>query len=70
MSEKLLTDDEAHEALHSAIEVLTRKKGATVRAETALRAGEKMLTLLQMGLLAASDAQTDDPTRLPPVSLP
>ena len=59
-----LTDTEAYDLLHKAAEVLSSGQGATVRAETALRAGEKMLFLLQMGLVSAMENDGDDPTCL------
>jgi hypothetical protein len=59
-----LTDTEAYDLLHKAAEVLASGKGESVRAETALRAGEKMLFLLQMGLVSAMENNGDNPTRL------
>lgn len=66
-----LTDNEAHDLLHRARVLFEGQTGATVRAETALRSGEKMLGLLMLGLLIASENGTDDPTSpqpLPPKS--
>lgn len=69
MSEKSpLSDNQAHDLLSQAADLFAGKKGETVRAETALRAGEKMLTLLGLGLLAASEMGTDDPVKPPPIT--
>jgi hypothetical protein len=54
-----LTDDEAYERIHAALLALGREKGATVRADTSLKAARKALTLLQLGLLAAMEKGSD-----------
>lgn len=69
MAQGPLSDTEAHELLAKAADLVATGSGETVRAETALRSAEKMLHLLQIGLLAAAEAGTDDPTK-PPISLP
>lgn len=58
-----LTDTEVYDLLFQAVELLSTGSGETVRGETALRAGEKMLHLLQIGLLNGMENGTDDPTR-------
>lgn len=59
MADDKLSDDEAYETLHRAFLALGKKAGATVRADTALEAARRSLTLLQMGLLKASDEGDD-----------
>ncbi|AQS61787.1 hypothetical protein AGRHK599_LOCUS1208 [Rhizobium rhizogenes] len=60
MSEKSpLTDNQAHDALLNALSQVKGQKGETVRAETSLRAAEQALTLLSLGLLMASEANSD-----------
>jgi hypothetical protein len=67
MSEKPpLSDTQAHDLILNALNQFLGRTGETVRAETALRASEKALLLLSLGLLAASETETDDPTSLPP----
>ncbi len=63
--EKPLTDNEAHTLLNEAWQLFSGKTGATVRAETALRTGERALLMLQIGLIAAAEAGTDDPKKPP-----
>lgn len=58
MSEKL-NDDQAHDLLTNARMTLAEAKGATVRSETALRAAEKSLMLLSLGLLMAAEEGED-----------
>lgn len=58
MSEKL-SDDQAHDLLTNARMTLAEAKGATVRSETALRAAEKSLMLLSLGLLMAAEEGAD-----------
>ena len=60
MSEKSpLTDNQAHDALLNALSLVKGETGATVRAETSLRAAEQALRLLSLGLLMASEANSD-----------
>ncbi|MDO6966984.1 hypothetical protein [Rhizobium alvei] len=59
MSKKLLTDNEAHDALLQARELLSQKSGITKRAETAIRAADKALLLLAIGLLMAAEEGSD-----------
>lgn len=60
MSEKPpLSDNQAHDALLNALTHVKGQKGATVRAETSLRAAEQALSLLSLGLLMASEANSD-----------
>lgn len=40
--------------------MLARAKGQTVRAETAIRAADKALLLLSLGLLMAAEQNGDD----------
>lgn len=58
MSEKL-SDNQAHDLLTNARMTLAQAKGETVRAETALRAAEKSLMLLSLGLLMAAEEGSD-----------
>lgn len=59
MSKNLLNDNEAHDALIQARELLVRKSGITKRAETALRAADTALGALAFGLLSASERGSD-----------
>jgi hypothetical protein len=71
MSEKSpLSDNQAHDLLTQAADLFADRKGTTVRAETALRSAEKMLTLLSLGLLMASEMGTDDPVKPPSINPP
>lgn len=58
MSEKL-TDNQAHDLLTNARMMLAAATGETVRSETALRAAEKSLMLLSLGLLMAAEEGSD-----------
>lgn len=40
--------------------MIAQSKGQTVRAETALRAADKALLLLSLGLLMAAEQNSDD----------
>jgi hypothetical protein len=61
MPQKLpLTDNEAHSLLTETRMMLARAKGETVRAETAIRATDKALLLLSLGLLMAAEQNSDD----------
>ncbi len=53
--DKPLSDNEAHDLLHKAAEVLGQAPGATVQADTALAAARKALSLLSLGLIAAGE---------------
>ena len=59
MSKKLLTDIDAYDRLHAALQILDEDKAETTRANTALEAARKALTYLQLGLLKAIDDNTD-----------
>ena len=50
-----LDDDETQDVLHRMAFELQSLKGVTTRAETALRAAEKALTLMLQGLIRATD---------------
>lgn len=60
-----LSENETHDVLHRAKELFDGQKGATPLAENTLRSGEKMLTLLMLGMLVAAEEGTDDPTSPP-----
>jgi hypothetical protein len=55
-----LTDNEAHSLLTETRMMLAQSKGRTVRAETAIRAADKALLLLSLGLLMAAEQNSDD----------
>lgn len=55
-----LSDDEVYDRIHAALLALGRESAATVRGETSLKAARKALTLLQLGLLAAIEQNSDD----------
>ena len=57
--EKALSDNEAHSRLVAAREALGDAPGATKRANTALEAARRAMTILQLGLVAASEANSD-----------
>lgn len=60
MSEKPpLTDNQAHSVLTEARMMIAQAKGQTARAETALRAADKALLLLSIGLLMAAEEGSD-----------
>lgn len=59
MADKKLTDIEAYDRLHGALQVLDEDAAETVRANTALEAARKALTYLQLGLLKAIDDNSD-----------
>ncbi len=63
--EKPLSDNQAGDRLHAALEVLGTARGETTRADTALTAARKALRMLQLGLLMASEKNED---RVPGVS--
>jgi hypothetical protein len=50
-----LDDDETQDVLHRMTFELQSLKGITTRAETAIRAAEKALTLMLQGLIRATD---------------
>lgn len=56
---KNLSDNEAHDRLHAAVEALGVGQCETVRGNTALRAARKALTLLQWGLVKAMETNSD-----------
>lgn len=57
--ERPLSDNEAHDRLVAAREALGDAPGATMRANTALEAARRALVILQLGLVAASEANSD-----------
>jgi hypothetical protein len=50
---KPLSDNEVDDRLKAALAELGEAPGATVRADTALEAARKMLSLISMGLITA-----------------
>ena len=54
-----LGDTQAHDRLCAAREALGEEPGATVRANTALEAARRALTLLQIGLVLAMERNED-----------
>lgn len=54
-----LSDDEAYEALYAAHLALGTAPGATVRADTALKAARKAMAILMFGLIKAGEDQSD-----------
>lgn len=54
-----LSDNQAGDRLHAALEALGDAPGATVRADTALKAARRALSLFQLGLLMASEKGDD-----------
>lgn len=65
--EKPLSDNEAHDRLVAAREALGNASGATVRADTALRAARRALNILQVGLVAAAEANEDQVAGVIPI---
>lgn len=57
--DKPLSDNQAGDRLHAALEALGTAKGETVRADTALAAARRALRMLQLGLLVASEKGED-----------
>lgn len=57
--DKPLSDNEAHDRLVAAREALGNASGSSVRADTALRAARRALNVLQVGLVAAAEAEAD-----------
>lgn len=57
--EKPLSDNEAHDRLVAARDALGDAPGATKRANTALEAARRAMTILQLGLVAAAEANSD-----------
>ncbi|MDY8108258.1 hypothetical protein U0C82_03725 [Fulvimarina sp. 2208YS6-2-32] len=55
-----LSDDAAYERLANALNALGNEPGATVRADTAIKAARRSLNLLMFGLLAAQAAGSDE----------
>lgn len=68
--QRRLSDNDAHELLGEAARVIANGKGETVHAETALRSAEMVISVLQLGLLAASEKSADEITSPPPPSRP
>lgn len=62
-----LSDNEIHGLLVAAGEALGREPGATVRGDTAIKAARRALVLLQFGLVAAMEQNSDTvPGIIPP----
>lgn len=57
---KLLSDNQAHDALVAARRALGDAPGETKRADTALKAARHALNGLALALLVASEAGTDE----------
>lgn len=55
MSKPPLSDNQAGDLLDKARELVAAHKGETVHAETALRTAETALSVIQAGLLVASE---------------
>jgi hypothetical protein len=55
MTDRKLSDTEAHDRLMAAMDVLGDDEGATQRADTALMAARKALALISYGLVAAME---------------
>lgn len=56
---KPLSDNQAHDVLTEARRALGNSPGATVRADTALKAARQALSGLALALLVASENETD-----------
>ena len=65
MTAKPLTDDQVHDRLVAAAEAL-EGHGETTRGDTAIRAARRALRLLQFGLVAAMEADSDQVPGLDP----
>ena len=57
---KPLSDNQAHDRLSAALEALGEEPGETTRADTALEAARKALSMIAFGLLWASEKNIDD----------
>ncbi len=69
--DKPLSDTEAYDRLHAASLALGTAPGSTVRADTALRAARRAMSILQFGLVAAAEAGSDHVDGIiPPASSP
>lgn len=62
-----LTDEDVHDRLHAALEALGEGRPETLRGCTAYSAARRALVLLQLGLVAAMEADAD---HLPGVAPP
>lgn len=61
--DKPLNDNQVHDRLHAAMEVLGNAEGETVHGDTALKTARRSLMLLQLGVLtsqAKDDAGNDN----------
>ena len=58
MSENL-SDTEVYDLLFSAMTALGTRDGATARGDTSIKAARRALLLLQLGLVAAMEAESD-----------
>lgn len=58
---KPLTDAEAWDRMHAALEALGDAPGATTAADTALTAARRSLVYLQMGIIKAGEAAQGTP---------
>ena len=54
-----LTDDEAYDRLHAALQALGSDPGETTRGNTALDVARTMLRLMQLGLVKAMEDNAD-----------
>ena len=54
-----LTDEEVHEALVRAGDLLRGLSGQTIRGQTTIEAAQAMLALLSLGLVGAMEANAD-----------
>lgn len=54
-----LSDNEVYDRLYAAMISLGAEAGATARGDTSIKAARRALMLLQVGLLAAMEAETD-----------
>ena len=54
-----LTDEQAYDRIYAASQALGSAPGGTTRADTALKAARRALTILQFGLVAAMENDSD-----------
>jgi hypothetical protein len=59
MTGEPLSDNEVHERLCAAAAALGHEPGRTMRGDTAIEAARRAMALLQLGLVAAMDAASD-----------
>jgi hypothetical protein len=58
--DKPLSDNQVHDRFHAALLLLGNSPGVTKHGDTALKSARHALLLLQMGVVAASEAANDD----------